>query len=81
MIEESENIVKKTCRELGITQKELAEIMGVSKQSVSYWANNKIQPPKILEKIVELLLIQKQYFMIRKLFLEIDSRDLTFIKQ
>lgn len=32
-----ENLVKKTCRELGITQKELAEMMGYSPQIVSRW--------------------------------------------
>jgi DNA-binding XRE family transcriptional regulator len=31
---EEENLVKKTCRELGITQKELAEILEVSESSI-----------------------------------------------
>jgi len=32
-----ENLVKKTCKELGITQKELAERIGVSVQTLSRW--------------------------------------------
>ena len=33
-----ENLVKKTCRELGITQKELAEKIGFSANTVSKWS-------------------------------------------
>ena len=33
-VEKEENLVKKTCRELGITQKELAERIGVSESSI-----------------------------------------------
>jgi transcriptional regulator with XRE-family HTH domain len=32
------NIVKRACKELGITQKELADKLGVSKPSVERWA-------------------------------------------
>jgi DNA-binding transcriptional regulator YiaG len=68
-----ENLVKKTCRELGITQKELAEMMGVSRQSVSYWATNKIEPPKILAKLLTLLIIEREYKQIRESFKLIDN--------
>jgi DNA-binding XRE family transcriptional regulator len=37
-----ENLVKKTCRELGITQKELAEILGVTPHTVTNWTKGKI---------------------------------------
>jgi transcriptional regulator with XRE-family HTH domain len=40
LILEEENLVKKTCKELGITQKELAEKIGVSQNTVSTWKNN-----------------------------------------
>jgi transcriptional regulator with XRE-family HTH domain len=58
---EEENLVKKTCKELGITQKELAEIMGVSRQSINNWANNRTDPPKIFERLLELLKIEKRF--------------------
>ena len=34
-----ENLVKKTCKELGITQKELAEKTGFGTTSISKWNN------------------------------------------
>jgi len=33
-----ENLVKKTCKELGINQKQLAEMMGYSPQIISKWS-------------------------------------------
>ena len=63
-----ENLVKKTCRELGITQKELGEMMGVSRQSINNWATNKIRTPKILEMLYELLIIKDKYEIIKKQF-------------
>jgi len=44
-LEKEENIVKKTCRELGINQKELAKELGVTRQSINNWANNRTEPP------------------------------------
>jgi len=34
-----ENIVKKTCKELGITQKELASLMGVNDGTPAQWSS------------------------------------------
>ena len=47
-----ENIVKKVCKELGITQKELAEMLDVQPSAVSNWNSGKIP------KMVEILLYQ-----------------------
>jgi transcriptional regulator with XRE-family HTH domain len=33
------NIVKRVCKELGVTQKELAEVIGVSEGTVNRWAS------------------------------------------
>jgi transcriptional regulator with XRE-family HTH domain len=52
-----ENIVKKTCRELGITQKELAERLDVPQSTVSGWAKNDI--PKMTKFALELLIKNK----------------------
>ena len=38
--EKEENLVKKTCKELGITQKELANFFEVSAQTVSNWSRD-----------------------------------------
>ena len=51
----SENIVKKVCKELGITQKELAEQLGVSKPSVDRWASSK-DIPESSKKMIEFFL-------------------------
>jgi len=34
-----ENIVKKVCKELGITQKELAKIMGINEGTPAQWSS------------------------------------------
>jgi transcriptional regulator with XRE-family HTH domain len=60
--EDSElNLVKKTCKELGITQKELAEKIGVSKNTVSDWANNKTPISKLVQTTLNLLTMEKEY--------------------
>jgi DNA-binding XRE family transcriptional regulator len=59
LILEEENLVKKTCKELGITQKELAEKIGVSQNTVSTWKNNN-QIPNLAIKVFELLKSQKE---------------------
>ena len=53
-----ENIVKRTCKELGITQKELAERLEVPPTTVSGWANSDI--PKMTELALKLLIENKE---------------------
>lgn len=57
MIEEQTNIVKRACKELGITQKELAEMLDVPATTVSGWATNQI--PRMAQLALELLLENK----------------------
>jgi len=52
---EDENIVKRTCKELGITQKELAERLEVSKPSVDRWASTG-EIPDSSKKLINFLL-------------------------
>jgi transcriptional regulator with XRE-family HTH domain len=56
-MEEQTNIVKRACKELGITQKELAEMLDVPQQTVSRWSNDEI--PKMAQLALELLLENK----------------------
>lgn len=51
---EDENIVKRTCKELGLTQKELAERLDVSKPSVDRWASTG-EIPDSSKKLIEFL--------------------------
>ncbi len=57
-----ENLVKKTCRELGITQKELAERIGVSRQTVSDWSSGRSDITKMGRTVLTLLLIEQKYY-------------------
>jgi DNA-binding transcriptional regulator YiaG len=51
---EQENIVKKVCRELGITQKELAERLGTHLTTVQKWVSSDELPNSVV-KSIELL--------------------------
>jgi transcriptional regulator with XRE-family HTH domain len=51
-----ENLVKKTCRELGITQKQLSNITKIDEGNISRWNSNKRNIPKYIEKYLALLI-------------------------
>lgn len=55
MTDKNENIIKQTCKELGITQKALAEAMGVGEQTVSSWARGINEIPVWAFKMFELM--------------------------
>jgi predicted transcriptional regulator len=55
-----ENLVKKTCQELGITQKQLAEIVGLSDRTLSKYATSEHIPKNIINHINLLLENRKQ---------------------
>jgi DNA-binding XRE family transcriptional regulator len=59
-----ENLVKKTCRELGITQKELAEIMEVTPHTITNWTKGKID--KTIQTALEGLLYKNKFESFRK---------------
>jgi len=75
MAKEKDNIVKKVCRELGITQKELAERLDVPPQTISGWATTQI--PKMaqvaLEQMIELRECHNKLSKIRQARDLIDS--------
>jgi len=52
-----DNIVKKVCKELGITQKELADKLDVSTAAISTWSKGDI--PKMAELALKLMLENK----------------------
>jgi len=54
----NENIVKQVCKELGITQKELAEMLDVSTSAISLW--NKGDIPKMAKIALECMLELKE---------------------
>ena len=73
---DKQNIVKETAKALGMTQKELAERIGVNKDTLGNWARGAIETPKWAIKLFELLLIEKKFNTIKRLISEeIDKKD------
>ena len=65
MDEKKENIVKKTCKELGITYKELGEMIGLSEGSIKRLANSDEVSMQVV-KSIELLKEALEYREIKK---------------
>ncbi len=60
MSDKKDNIVKKVCKELGITQKELAERMGVNEGTVRNWSSRG-EIPEWADKFINLMLENRKY--------------------
>lgn len=54
MADETDNIVKKVCRELGITQRELAERMEIPESTIARWKSGDL--PRLAELYLNVLL-------------------------
>jgi len=67
------NIIKKTCKELGITQKELAQRIKVEEATISRWAKNKVSVSNWALEMFELLKIEKKFNEAKTKFKEIDN--------
>jgi len=64
---DKQNIVKETAKALGMTQKELAERMGVSKDTISNWSRGAIDVPKWAIEMFKLLKKEKQLDTIKRI--------------
>lgn len=51
---QQENIVKRACKELGVTQKELAEMIGAAEPTVRNWAAGK-EVPEWAKRSIDLI--------------------------
>lgn len=69
-----ENIVKSTAKRLGITQKELADQIGVAENTVSQWARGVIETPKWAIKMFELLEIERKYNTAKRIFCDLETK-------
>ena len=76
-MEIKENLVKKTCRELGITQKELAKKIGITEKTISSWVNSKTKIPNNFLRMTELLKIENSYKEILKALSKTDNLRVT----
>lgn len=68
-----ENIVKKTAKELGISQKDLAERLKTSEVSLSRWAKGQVEIPEWALEMFELLKMEKKYNEAKAKFKELDN--------
>ncbi len=68
------NIVKKTAKELGMTQKQLAEYIGVNENTIGNWARGKIEVPQMALKLLELLVLEKKYNTAKQLFCDLENK-------
>ena len=71
-----ESLVKKTCKELNINQKELAEQIGVSKTTISDWSNNKTPIPKWGKNSLDMLVELKEIRAIKESFKSLSKSDI-----
>jgi len=69
------NPVKETCKALGMTQKELAERIGVNKDTLGNWARGAIETPKWAITLFDLLLIEKKFNTIKQLISEEINKE------
>lgn len=70
----NENIIKQTCKELGITQKELAEEMRVGENTVSQWSRGVIETPKWAIKMFDLLKTENKHNTAKRIFCDLESK-------
>jgi DNA-binding transcriptional regulator YiaG len=56
-----ENPIEEICEDLGINQKKLAEMMGITPNSLSNWKSGKQKIPSWSLKMFELFKIQKEH--------------------
>ena len=65
-----QNLIKKTCKELNLTQKELASKMGLAENTVSQWARGVTNTPLWACRMFELLKIERQFNLMKEFFNE-----------
>ena len=64
------NIVKETAKELGMTQKELAERIRVNKDTLGNWARGAVDTPQWAIELFKLLKMEKKFNTIKRLISE-----------
>jgi DNA-binding XRE family transcriptional regulator len=68
---EEENLVKKTCKELGITQKELAERIGVTPYTITRWGKGDLD--KSVKVLLDALIYKQKFLEIKNIFQNTQS--------
>jgi DNA-binding transcriptional regulator YiaG len=63
---EESNKIDEICQKLGVNQKTLSEMMGITQNSISNWKHNRQEIPFWALKMFDLFLIQKEYLEITR---------------
>jgi len=75
-----ENLVKKTCRELGITQKELAKRMGIAYRTINAWNSGKTDTPEWAIKMFDFFKMEVEYKSLKNKLIEVIKNDSEIIQ-
>jgi transcriptional regulator with XRE-family HTH domain len=67
------NLVKKTCKELGITQKELAEKIGVAPYTITRWAKGEID--KTNKVLLDALIYKKKFLDLQNILINTQNTN------
>lgn len=70
-------LIKHTCKYLGLNQKELANYIGISENTLSQWARGVVKTPAWARKMFDLLIIEKDYKELLNL-IDKNRKNLTF---
>ncbi|MDR3162550.1 MAG: helix-turn-helix transcriptional regulator [Helicobacteraceae bacterium] len=68
--DQTKNEVKRICADLGITQKELAELIGAGEATVSDWAREITKVPATITKLFDLLRMEQEHIRLKSLISE-----------
>jgi len=68
------NKIKEIAKELGMTQKQIAEYIGVHENTISAWARGTVEIPPMAIKLFELLKVEKKYNTAKELFCDLESK-------
>jgi len=72
---EKENIIEQALQDLNVNQRNLAELMGVSTNSISWWKNEKQPIPKWAYRLIELLKKEQEHKNFVELFQKYKLED------
>ena len=73
--DKSKNIIKEACIELGVTQKELAKLLGVNEGTPAQWSSKGIVPDIAIKAIENLKEIRKLKRKLRQAIIALNTID------
>jgi transcriptional regulator with XRE-family HTH domain len=78
-MKKEESLVKRTAKELGITQKELAEELGVAYRTVNAWNNGSTEIPEMAKRMFGLLKMKREHDSLKSKLIEVIKSDIGIL--